>query len=487
MSFQHHKELLEVPLAEVQTAYFDFLDRFFSNPYSEMKKHSLTPHQVAVGMSQTDSLVKSFADEFDEFRTGIEQFWRDYGPVVEAHLAESDSLKAVFGGDLSPATNTNIVSSSGVYVDTVVLPDPVLRITSSLSTMRPSTLVYYVSKHALNMMRYREFALAEVDPPLVVVAAEQFCLDDDVRKQIATAGEIDLLEHSSRMFGREFDNMKELTAFFSEIQSSDDLVAVLAQPNLLLFDTKWKGSVAEQVDRFKKEIMDEAAPDIGFSGVGELVSVALIGRMMQSNDILKYSSAFAGSPLVDAPTSWRYLMWKFEYDQRRSEEISPTSTSTFITRALQVAGDESFPLVNDLPLKALVELRRQGVMEEFRHVIRAGVAEVDKAPAEAFKETVDQVVANLEAALTSHQSEIDDLKTSAKKLIGFDIVPAVGAGALAIAAMSTGNLALAYGATAFGIAGVPSLRDLFAKGKNLTNQVAETRRSPMAILLRHKS
>ena len=484
---RNQEELMKVPLIEAQAAYFDFLDVFFSNPYSEMRKHDLTPHQVAVGLSQTDSLVKSFAGEFEELQTGIEQFWRTYAPVVEAHLAKAETLKAVFGGDISPSTDTNIVASSAVYVDTVVLPDPVLRITFSLPTMSPSNLVYYVSKHALNMMRYREFALADVEPPLVVVAAEQSCLDHEVMEQLAKAGEIDLLEHSSRMFGRTFDSTEELRAFFARIGTPDELVAVLAEPNLLLFDTEWDGSVADQIERFRTEILDQVAPDIELGGTGELVNAALIGRMMQSNDILGYSSAFSGSPLVDAPTSWRYLMWKYEYDQKRSQEISPETTSTFITKALQVAGEESFPLVGDLPLKALIELRRQGVMEEFRSVIRSGVKEVDKAGDDAFEETVDQVVANLEAALASHQSEIDDLKTSAKKLVGFDVVPAIGAGGLAIAALSTGNLALAYGAMFSGIAGVPSLRDLYAKGKNLVDQVGKTRRSPMGILLKHGS
>lgn len=481
----NQEQMMQVPLIEAQEAYFDLLDRYFSKAYSEMMKHNVTSHQIAKGMSKTESLTKAFADDFDEIKAGVEGFWTLYGPIVAAHLASSQALKAVYGGDLSPFGGANVVASSAVYVDTVVLPDPVLKVVSSLGMMSPENLVYYVTKHALNVMRYREFVLADIDPPLVVIAAEQWLLDTDVADELFAAGNVDLLEHCSRMFGRDFDSQEELTSFFQGIGSPDDLMLVLAKPELLLFDTEWDGSVPDQLERFRRRFVGDFAPAIDSDVLGELVHRSLIGRMMQSNDILGQSSLLGGSPLVEAPTSWQYLLWKLQYDQKRSLEVDPELMATFVNKAVTVAGRDKFPLIAELPPKALIELRRKGMMEQLREVIRSGVEDVDEADEEGFVDTVGQVVANLEAALAAHQEDIADLKSSAKKFIGFDVVPTIGSGAVAVAAVSTGNLALAYAALGFGIAGASSVRDLLGRGVDLKKKLSETRRSPMSIFLKH--
>jgi hypothetical protein len=53
-------------------------------------------------------------------------------------------------------------------MDTVVLPDPILRLIKYWSTpggLKPRHQFFYITKHALNMLNYRELALADVDPP----------------------------------------------------------------------------------------------------------------------------------------------------------------------------------------------------------------------------------------------------------------------------------------------------------------------------------
>lgn len=52
--------------------------------------------------------------------------------------------------------------------------------------------------------------------------------------------------------------------------------------------------------------------------LGGQLSTKVIGRILQSNDLVLRSLQFNGSPLIDAPTSWQYLIWKYEYDAKKT-------------------------------------------------------------------------------------------------------------------------------------------------------------------------
>ena len=219
------REAKKIPLKESQIRYFEILDRFFGGPFAEMKKYDLTPPAVAEHLASQPKIVDAFAGEVDEFVAGIKEFWEYYGPIVEVHLQDMRALKSVFGGDIFPSYLENIASSVGLYVDTLILPDPLLRIVDFVSIMKSDQLLFTLTKHALNALRYKDLALADVEPPIVVIAPDISLLEDSYRPLLQVAGEADLLSHSAKLFGRNFANLDELTLFLEEIPNTSELVA----------------------------------------------------------------------------------------------------------------------------------------------------------------------------------------------------------------------------------------------------------------------
>jgi hypothetical protein len=102
-----------------------------------MKKHSLTPPQMAEYVVSQPKMVDAFAANAGEFIEGIKEFWAHHGPVIEVHLQELQALKSVFGGDIFPSYAGNIATSVDLYVDTVILPDPLLRTADFYGRMPP--------------------------------------------------------------------------------------------------------------------------------------------------------------------------------------------------------------------------------------------------------------------------------------------------------------------------------------------------------------
>lgn len=301
------REVKKVPLRESQEQYFQILEQFFGNAFAEMKKHKLTPPDLAKDMASRPKIVEAFAAEAKEFAAGIKEFWEFYGPVVEAHLQDMRSLKSVFGGDIFPSYTENIASSVGLYVDTLVLPDPLLRTTNFSGYLKPKQVLAFTVKHALNALQYKELALADVDPPIVVIAPDPLYVENSYGPVLQLAGEADLLAHSSRLFGHDFANFQELTDFLEKFPDPGALIASLSDASRLLFDVDWSGP-DDQIRRYTSEINARLTGGASQQSVGKAVQFGLLGRMMQANDVLFKASRVQGNPLVDAPTSWQYLL-----------------------------------------------------------------------------------------------------------------------------------------------------------------------------------
>jgi len=104
-------------LAEIQTTYFEFLEKQFGQFFKTMIDRGLTPDDAGVAFSRTPSTVAELSRNLKDFLKTIEDFWRSAGPIAIAHVEDmQESLKGVFGGDLFPSAEENIASKCSLTV-----------------------------------------------------------------------------------------------------------------------------------------------------------------------------------------------------------------------------------------------------------------------------------------------------------------------------------------------------------------------------------
>ena len=475
------RKLLSIPLRDVQAAYFDALDELFGPIYSKMKDRGLNPHQVATNMAATEELVSSWASESDSYVHAFESFWETNKEIVRAHLWRQDGLKAAFGGDVFPSYSNNIACSAGLYVDTIILPDPLLRVLPLFKPMSPERQVYYVAKHALNAMAYREIALSETDQPIVVITPDLSLLSSSELRFLTAIGEQDTLHHFSRLFGKSFEYGEELLSFLSGFRNTTELLNSLTDPSRLLVDAESSATLADQLKGYKARYEGEVATVFDSLGDG-LVYPLIYGRMMQANDALHKARYFKAHPLVQAPTSWQYLLWKYEYDAAGS--VNQDLTDAVISRTLVAEQSQYEGLIRDIPPDVLIELRKRGALADLRKLINDGINEINLADEESVRAVSEDVLANISEAVAQHQKELQNLTASKRRFYGFDVSGWIVTGGVSVAAAASGNVALALLAAFAGLAGFPSMRDLWAKRKELAEQKGELERSPVALCFR---
>ena len=476
---ESHKAMMRISILEVNSEYFDILEPLFGKPFTEMKRHGLNPQIVADDMASRDNLVNAFTSDLESLAQGLTEFWDYYGPVVQAHLQELQSLKVVFGGDVFPSYTANIACSVGLYADTVILPDPLHKLITFAGIMAPKELFRLTAKHALNALSYKELALAEVDVPIVVITPDHLA-DSSYRSTLQIAAEEDTLEHYSRMFSTEFSSREQFGEFLRPLSTYEALVSRITDPNRMLFDTEWSGTLLEQFKRYAEEFPGQ------FGSIADprlVLEEMLLGRMMQINDAVFRGFRYGGTPLIDAPTSWRYLQWKYEY-QGNPLDARDARRDLLIAKTMSLEGSHHNMLAG-LPSDTLVQLRKNGASANLREIIRKGINEIDTASDDALLSVGKQVIENFDNALSEHARELNALSASRRKFYGVDVARWIVPGALSIASSAVHSVPLAFLAAVSLMSGSFRPEELRNRYRELKTQSATLRRSPAGIMFRH--
>lgn len=471
-------------LQEIQKAYFNFLEQNFGPYYQAMLDKGLTPHDIATVVKNRPSTRDEIAQKLQDILAFIEEFWMKLGQTASAHVEDMHgNVKGIFGGDLFPSHADNLASKCGLYTDTLILPDPFLRSQHVFEMHAIDDRVYYLIKHALNILQYKELACAEVDPPIVVILPDFASMYKDERNFFTNLGETDSLVHSSSIFGRDFYSFDELMDFCKSLDTVERVVAEVADPSRILFDVDWEGDCKAQIER---ALQSSEVTSLGGFSPGMLIGGTAVGRMSICNEILVKSRRLNGIPIIDAPTSWRYFIWKLQYDAERAGPVLH-SQALHVARGLGDLADSDMRWIGNIPAKALVEIRKEGAMQDIRGILGNGINELIDVDPNDFQGSRDRILSNIKIAFEQHQDNLDQLSAKKWKFAGIDVGSWVVIGSVEVAAAATGLPV--WGLFALGanqMLDVPKLKDIPKSIRQLVTETRELKKSPVGMLFNIK-
>jgi hypothetical protein len=83
---------------------------------------------------------------------------------------------------------------------------------------------YYLVKHGLNLLRYRDVALADINPPILIVLPDTSALYPEERDFIEQFSEPDVLAHARLVFGQQFSTVEDLFSYAQTLDTMDKVV-----------------------------------------------------------------------------------------------------------------------------------------------------------------------------------------------------------------------------------------------------------------------
>lgn len=466
-------------LAEIQDAYFNRITPMFEGVHKLMLEHGHHPQSMSWALSRDQEHVEANYSLIEPFVSELYEFWEVMSEPARYHLQDLEALKGVYGGDLFPSYEKNIASSSGLYLDTIVLTDPFMNTRGLFSRYSKDEAVRMFLKHGLQLMNYRPLVLADVTNPIVAILPFESAINADYRESLFSVAEAKALAHAGKLFGREFLGVEDLHDFLTEYTDPKALAEALDDPSRLLFDTEWTGDPESQLRQAINEFSNFAGDH-----AGGVIYNQCIGRMSQATDISWKSSSLGGVPLIDAPTSWQYYNWSLEYGAQRD---SASQLPLHMTRGMQRLANSDMRWLGDIPIDALIEIRKDDALEEIRQMLSSGVEDVIALTPDNFFRSADKIYDNLEQAFEKHQKQIDELRSKKWKFAGRDIGSWIVAGTIEVAAAISGT-------PTWGLAGVavsqvtdaPKLKDIPGKVRDLKQERQRISRSAAGLLFKHK-
>lgn len=469
-------------LHDIQTEYFDIVESLLMPLHRKMQRQGSDPFQVAVSIAEDESQHSEWAKKIEESRERLRAFWDIHSITTSEEVRQLSALKYVYGGDVSPLYTSNIASSVGLYADTIIIPDPVFKGLTYPGTNLERN-IYTLIKHGLNILTYKEVALAQVTPPILAVVPHYFYLYTDYQILVHSLGSDDVLPHMSKVFGRAFSSNSELQSYLSRFDSYQSLSESVLDPTRVLSNIAIEGVVA-QLERFEQVIADNFTIDNGFSP-GNLLKQLAFSRFVQATDVVVSSSILGGIPFTDAEASWKYMSWKYEYLPSSYADMGTVGRTHLINKVLQVGNSEKLQLLRGLPVDILIELRKQNAMQELRDAISKGIHELDELSLSDIVMVTENVSKSLENMFTKHQSDLADLATKKGKYYR-DLSKFIGLGTFQLLSSISTVTPLKVGAVLSRLLiKVPTATDVLDKRDELRQETAIINRSPAAIFIKH--
>ncbi len=484
-----HREKIKnaISLRQIQEGYFNRIARNFNQFYQMMKEGNATPHHLAQIIAYGKSDIDYLNEPIELLLKDLEEFWELTAESGYIHLEDdNDSIKAVFGGDLFPANNENIASKCSIYTDTIILPCPFIRSRHMFNVWDKNQRVYFLLKHALNILQYKELALSEFEIPIVAILPDKEMMDEFAFQEIQKLGEKDALYHAKKVFGRDFQSLNELLEFGKELDTVEKVFKEIKDTKRVLFDTEFKEPIEIQI---KNQTENESMRAMQTNNPGIIVSMMGFGRMSVCNELLAKAAKVGGFPLIDAPTSWEYFKWKLEYDSERTYP-NKDFTKMHIVKGLNGLDNTNLQWIGRIPPNGLIELRKTGAINEIREILSKGIDELVTANELDFTSTSHKVFNNLNFAFNQHQENIKKLISKKWKIAGKDFGSWLVMGSVEIASACLGTPIYGLSTVTLNqIMDAPKIKDLpktVEKMKDTDRERQNLNKSPLGLMFKYK-
>lgn len=485
---RHFVERIEIKekfsIRDLQEAYFRILFDNFGEYFLPILKHGALPHQVAGFLCKQEECVNELDTLFDDFYKVILDFWSTSAEIGMIHLQDGQQLKANFSGDLFPAYSKNSVSIAGLYMDTIILPCPILRVGRLHKHASKSEFCRLFYKHVLTCMTYRDIALEEIEPHIVLILPDERDYTPEKTEDLLVRSEKYSLAHASYLFDRTFSDKEELQGFCKHLDSIDKAVLEIKRPERLVFDTEWEAGAKNQLTRLMSDKFRVSLPWFNNHPGMEIYSTCF-SRMPQALSAKDNANQLGSTPFINAETSWLYYTWLLEYEASNYEVNAEKATDLHMVHALSKGYQEEFSWLGNVPVDKIIELRRKGLLHEVRNTLSCGVSELICSSPSGYDRTMQKVIDNIDGEFIKHQRFLDNARKERLRIFGLDVAPCIVSGVVSIAAAYTGNVALGTIGAGMGMWGFPNIKDIRTRFKERDERLNKYKNSSTGILFSH--
>jgi hypothetical protein len=470
-------------IAQLVKPYFDWLEDLFGHLATEANQNQVSAGDISRHYLGNSQRRKNFdEDAMPVIRQYVTDFWKKNENFINTEIKSLPGLKAHFGGDLGPQFHDHLFERIGLYFETVVVPDPLLRV-FMIPSPGDKNRDYYVLKYAISLLQFKEIYLADVFPPLAVLVSDPgLNKPGAIPEKIGKAVSFDCISVTNKLYETKFETFDELRSFFSKFNSTKEAAKNIIRPEFFWLSEAAPIEPLSQLEAHEsvlnKSFSIERLPE-EWQG-GQKILFFLLGRMYQVNEVLHQASVQNAHPLIQAPVSFHWLKLKTEINQELiSKELEiDINVELLKTNALL---SKNLDWLSNIPINTLVEFRRKGRLEEFRKLVSKDFNQLSDLSLQDVSRVTNQVDYNLSTAFAEHQEKLSELNMNLKQ----EMIVSVPTLLLSIAAILQPIFATtlpAWLSPIGGIVGATKLKDVIAAATKYYRERNTIDKTPVGIL-----
>lgn len=221
------------PFLAIYKPYFDDLNKIFGNLAKEAVKHKTSATDIAHDYLSNDTRRQHFKDEFPNLSKSVIGFWKKNRREVRNEINKIPGSLARFGGDIGPHFDEHIFQKAGVYFDSIIVADPLLKISEMYSdSILTKRQEFYFLKYAIEMVLEKEFYLLDIYPPIAVLTPDTEFSNLNNAKLINDLSRVDITLLLNDLYGKNFDSYEEACGFLKKFNCIENAVQNIINPNL---------------------------------------------------------------------------------------------------------------------------------------------------------------------------------------------------------------------------------------------------------------
>ena len=404
-------------IKEIYDGYFNIVDDFFGSIRSHLGPEEDSHINLGLEIASYPLVSDLFLDAIDDIGEIIEDYWRKNLADIIGYIERQDCLKCVYSGDITPPILEKIVKRSALYIDTVILPDPIYNLVYFQKNIARDEK-YFLNKlirHVFNIWKLRELILADTKERfLLILPINLDFINPKDRDSLLRSAETKFVSYLGHLFEQEFVDRESCFDYLGLKNSSKDILNNIKRPELLPNMFK----KLKPLDGFLNEMhATRKYAKIPGGSIGDTFGIYVSAQFLRVQEHKFICQRLGAEPIYDNQLAWFF----FNY------EMGGLDMDAAIASALQ---QETFEWLTGVPLQAIRVFREEGKLEYMRSVIRRGITDIKAKQSKDLLEVSKTIQENMQEELRRHAREMDALKKEVRDIVRKEI-PIASAGYLA--------------------------------------------------------
>jgi len=357
----------------------------------------------------------------------IKSFWDANGAALSDELRTLSGMKCLYSGDLSPQNALKLTKRTAMYVDTVLIPDPIYKIAVQLSDLKEYKDEYLprILRHATNMYKLKDVLVADTEFPIVAIGLFGFeSFDETQDRNFKEASATKFLDYCTHLFGYAFTNGQNAFDFLKHLETPEKIFNSVVDKNLLPPDLK----TISDIEDFLKEYGDLGAkimPGLSEMSVGQVFINYISSQTTRAVEHQILCGDYGACPIYDFDRPWFFM----------NNSLGAPTVDSGVVQALQT---EKLEWLGNIPLEGIRGLREDSELEDFRQILRKGLHDIKVKRDANLTNTVETLQKNLSECFTKHSLRVDEIQKKVNKITNVNLPITTSAALLGL--LPYGNL-----------------------------------------------